>query len=140
MRNSTLRAYSDASVRNGKSGLGYCLKTWQDKQIALIDSGSKTLNNEIGSFQAEYEAMLYALEIAHDLDYGNIILHTDAKAIADGIRHGYDGGVHDSYVKNAQHYLSQYNNWKIFKVHRATNDIAHTKSRLASSDPIQNNE
>jgi ribonuclease HI len=76
----------DGSATRKRSGAGVVLTTPEEEEIKYaIKMGFKATNNE-----AEYEAVVAGLTIAHDLGARNVEVRTDSRVIAGQILEEYE--------------------------------------------------
>lgn len=130
-----IRIFSDASIRNGKTGLGYCFKSRTDTgSVVRLETGWEVIDREmVGGVQAEYRALVHAVEEAEKYDMDHAVLFSDCHSIIKTIN-GEDESF-DPYWKHENRFESAihgYDDWNAFLVMRDENTTAHRKARLAS--------
>lgn len=77
-----LKVYTDATVINNKSGIGYIIK---DKHNNIINI-SKSVINEKGITQAEVKSIIEALKTAKEL-CDSIVVYTDNHSVVEMFEH-----------------------------------------------------
>ena len=127
----TLRIYGDTSKRGEHVGVGYCIKTRRDGEVAVIERGGRPLDADVTSLVGEYEALLYGVEQAMKHDPKYVTLHSDNRSVVQAVRSEWTTPPHVEYVEKIHERVSDFEEWRIFLVLRSENRIAHEQSRRA---------
>jgi ribonuclease HI len=120
-------AFVDASLRKGKSGIGYVIY----KDDIPIYTSRKQISCP-KSNTLEYLAVLELLKYINEINIKNVIIYTDNKNLTDQL--GYIGSgkkIKDEVIRNIIYELSINSTIKIKWVNRELNSIAHILSREA---------
>lgn len=129
-----IRIFSDASVRDGATGLGYSLKARRPKgTVVQLETGRVRIEQEIGTTQAEYQAMLKSTTKARKYNAENAVLYSDNREVVEAIR-GQEGFAPSPYhQERLEANLNRYGRWRVFQCSRGENTTSHGEARLATS-------
>lgn len=130
-----LHVNSDASVRDGVTGLGYSMKTRSSTgKVEVIEQGWKRLDLQHKSYDAEYMAVVLAAESALRYDVEYIMFYTDCASVAESIRER--RGIHhnNTYRDRFESAVKHYEDWDIFWLPSSQNVDAHIQSRKATGN------
>lgn len=127
--------YTDASslTQDKISTVGYVLK---DREENILTKNSKQLPSYKDSTQAEYESIIYALsEIFSHLDINRIYIYNDSQSAVDTVnphtKHKARTKENEQYVQKIRKLLSNADKFKIIKIPRTENQLAHETAKNA---------
>jgi ribonuclease HI len=121
----------DGSATKRRSGAGIVLTTPEGQEIKhAIRMDFKTTNNE-----AEYEAVIAGLTIAHELGAENVEVHTDSRVIAGHILGEYEakGEKMKKYLVKVKELATRFAHFHVKKVPREENVEADRLARIGSA-------
>jgi ribonuclease HI len=121
----------DGSATKRRSGAGVVLIAPEGQEIKYaIRMGFKATNNE-----AEYEAVIAGLTIAHELGAKNVEVHTDSRVIAGHILGEYEtkGEKMKKYLAKVKELSTQFTHFHVKRVPREENVEADRLARIGSA-------
>ena len=123
--------YIDGAARGnpGPSGAGVVFV----REGRIIQTLSKSLGRCTNN-QAEYLALIHALEMAKSLGYKNIVIKTDSQLVARQIRGLYriKNGILLKLAARVKELLSTFDNWDLVEIPRNENQDADRLAKDAS--------
>jgi ribonuclease HI len=121
----------DGSATKKRSGAGIVLITPEGQEMKhAVRMDFKTTNNE-----AEYEAVVAGLTIAHELGARNVEIHTDSRVVAGHILGEYEakGEKMKKYLMKVKELSSRFSHFSVKKVPREENMEADRLARIGSA-------